>query len=148
MREIKYRGMRMSHTGQRLEWVYGNLVRYNHDGFKRWGISKINQDMCDFGEEDSAWGYQIIEVVPETVGQLTDQKDMNGKEVFEGDIFGWEYFSGGKKISAVGIVTWDDSEDGFDFGDHRRPSFCERELIGNIHENPELVKSNKEKTKT
>ena len=70
MREIKFRGKRIDNG----EWVYGNYIKvtpYEDNG----GHRICSQDSWD-----------MFEVDPETVGQFTDLKDKNGKEIYEGDI--------------------------------------------------------------
>lgn len=111
------------------------------------------------------------EVIPETVGQFTGLKDRNGKMIFEGDIIGDDY-DGGKHMSIVkfGTGTWDsgyyryvgfycdrvDWEDDIEKNDDGSFNFNHRNdasgdfifkedviIFGNIHDNPELIKSNK-----
>ena len=61
-------------TGQK-GWVYGDLIH--------------NQKVTVDGLEPRVMvgGY---EVVPESVGLCTGEKDMDGKNVYEGDIVEWE----------------------------------------------------------
>ena len=69
----------------------------------------------------------------------TELKDKNGKEIYEGDIIETEYF-------AKGIVIWDDVAANFAFNCDE-PMWAhpvhvmngDKEVIGNIHENPELL---------
>lgn len=86
-------------------------------------------------------------IIPETLGQFIGLLDKNGKKIFEGDIVKHKMFEWDKPVYEV--VEWDDDNScGFEpFSDSRQncghcgggmsPEYCE--VIGNIHDNPELV---------
>ena len=78
--------------------------------------------------------------------QYTGLKDKNGKEIYEGDIVKYQSVTRGIIIT---LVTWDESNSGFiPFstghyfqGRSYMQMFGDKiEIIGNIYENPELVK--------
>lgn len=127
MREVLFRGKRFDNG----EWVQGVFVPdYTQTAFY---ITKVGE-FCH-------------KVGPETVGQFTGLTDKNGTMIFEGDIFK------GKKINGVQLnyVIWfDELERAFVYGvsykgGFRLPlseytlSIKEFEVIGNIHDNPELL---------
>ena len=114
-----------------MEWAVGSLVEcYNG----KTGIVS----MTKYSEENGIKAI-IDEVSPDTIGQYTGLKDKNGKEIYEGDIFKAGYFGG------TDVVTWD-VENARYIG--RSPKGCISyvgrepavEIIGNIHDNPELLK--------
>ncbi len=74
------------------------------------------------------------------VQQFTGLSDKNGKEIYEGDILNVYDFNG--KIHFTDEVIWGISEFSFK-NDHRSLSTwaLKFEIIGNIYENPELIKS-------
>jgi len=88
-------------------------------------------------------------VIPETVGQFTGLKDKNGTEIYEGDLMPLKHSF--EHTKHIGKVTFK-SKDGYGiFLDDDRPGYGyvwfpfskmdkdEFEVIGNIHQNPELL---------
>ena len=73
MRE--YRGKRLDGNG----WVYGDLVHKPRNKFD----SGIRTFIYKAVGEDYGW----FEVDPATVGQQVGLKDMNGVEIYKGDIY-------------------------------------------------------------
>lgn len=86
--------------------------------------------------EDDVWIQNCVLL------QFTGLKDKNGKEIYEGDII--DYFPGKK----YGIIVWDNELAGFclnvdnlRFSWHENnPFIADYKIIGNIYENPELLK--------
>lgn len=130
MRTIKFRGKRLLSE----DWEYGNLIQRPDGGnFIETGDMRLCP-MQDF-----------------SVGQFTGIHDKNGKEIYEGDIIR-SFDSKGEPI--IHHIQYDDKEAGFvvalngckksDFGygrfDQRWINECKKEVIGNIHDNPELLK--------
>ncbi|MBQ7280576.1 MAG: hypothetical protein IJR13_07645 [Bacteroidales bacterium] len=128
MRKIEFRGKRKIDG----EWVYGDF-EYNR-----------KRDIARIHSYDEELNYKCQTVVmSDTVGEFTGLTDMNGKDIFEGDIV--RMLSRGRE--RIGVVRWDDVN----------PSFCiktqdndieydfvkcgeaEIEVVGNIHDKPELL---------
>ena len=122
MREIKFRGKRTD-TGK---WVYGYLL---HDG----DLFFIVESLKAFIETP----FNECLVNTDTVGQHTGLKDNAGKEIYEGDIV--RYNCSDKVL--IGKVAWCsfffevDVKNGAE--SYALTSFCR--VIGNIHDNPELL---------
>lgn len=107
---------------------------------------------CDDPDGDAYQSSQIIEknslfwveVIPETVGQYTGLTDKNGTKIFEGDVM--RFVSPDlEEPSAIRYVV-EYIEDGFALRVAGRNLMEEfdgvpelYEIIGNIHDNPELV---------
>lgn len=137
MREIKFRGKSHDNEGKiEGEWIYGYLIA---------------PDQIMVWDEDKSVG-QAFQVYPETVGQFTGLQDKNGKEIWEGDIVKWErddLENMGDSIvhsAGKGEIVWISEVAMFGFKQPHRYGHIMMEdsvfeVIGNIHDNPELIQN-------
>jgi len=80
--------------------------------------------------------WQLCPVDGDTIGQFTGLTDKNGKDIYEGDIINSNYFKKGIVVfwrSGWHLNTGKDCHHSFNTSIH---SF---EVIGNIHENSEIL---------
>ena len=119
------------------EWIYGYL--FNIEGEKAWIWNGIPQ-----------------EVLTDTVGQYTGLKDRNGKEIYEGDIlllsdkntyqelvvveqgpYGWVFYN------PKTVLRFKDGSYTYRAVENYRRLFGIGEVVGNIHDNPELLEGDR-----
>ncbi len=147
MREILFRGKRHKDYCTKQDWTYG-VPFIDHEGD------------CIFKTSASE-----LVVDPETVGQYTGLTDKNGKKIFEGDIVRYtrknmyapETSFHKQDLVSLHLVLWDSSIAAFVqrhyslnrkriigkgsavlYDDRAKENIIE--VIGNIHDNPELLK--------
>ena len=142
MREILFRG-KCTDTGRWYEGQYIHLHNTTYcfkEDCDRDPDNDIHQIVF---EKMTDWGlpnrHLRADVLPETVGQYTGLKDKNGKKIFEGDIV----TISSAAVCMTGIVEFHDC--GFEVreGDTYECLWYapeELEIIGNIHDNPDLLR--------
>lgn len=128
MRECKFRGLDCN-----LEiWRYGSLI--------------LRPDpSIFFYDDDNTFNFLVK---PETVGQFAGLKDKHQKKLFEGDILSFKWWndeeeivecvfeSGGFCLKREDFVPTDFSYISLNASVGKMGSF---EIIGNLHQNPELL---------
>ncbi len=128
MREILFRG-KCCDNG---EWVEGNLFVPD--------LEKAETQIC-FGTPIVRICYDIN---PSTVGQYTGMTAY-GKKIFEGDILKFSYAGKNHGVEGVAAVEFENGKFGVKWGWHKEfvplDGFANTtiEIIGNIHDNPELL---------
>lgn len=130
MREIIFRGKSVDNG----EWVEGYYVC---------DTTGKNTHHYIFPENTC----EGVVVIPETVGQYTELKDKSGKKIFEDDIVKVKYYNDGERIKQITVVTYDHETGGYSpFNWDYACDGCgfnlfiiEVEIIGNMHDNPELL---------
>jgi uncharacterized phage protein (TIGR01671 family) len=149
-RQIKFRGKRIDNG----EFVYGYY--FTTPLTAEYNIEPINGAHFDSGlsyrrhvisNEDGV----VFEVIPDTVGQFTGVLNINGKEIYEGDIICAEY----PRTRHNFIVIWDErycrwnaNNIPFNYMYNTALSLLltglkrDIEIIGNIHDNSELLTTN------
>jgi uncharacterized phage protein (TIGR01671 family) len=130
MREIKFRGQRIHNN----EWVYGSLLQSEID------VNQIAVKCAIAKRFADSYNINTVEIKPETAGEYTGLKDKNGKEIYEGDILNAKY-AGGNDTNFKNKVVWKDEECGFSFANCPMWAWEDIEVIGNIYEHPELIKT-------
>ena len=139
-RVIKFRGKRINRNN---EWAYGDLrfipeqvLILPHSSYD----AAIDRDSVD----------------PDTVGQFTGLHDINGKEIYEGDIVTMKRTPKGRSMSVTSrhvvkshsVTDWDFHSLAKEVLSYSMYNFHEEysiynncvEVIGNIYDNPELAK--------
>ena len=129
MREILFRGI----CKDSKRWAYGYYVHFEDfsQGINYHGI-------C------SGYYNTHFEVIPETVGQYTGLKDLHNTRIFEGDVCKAYICKAADTVEkeVVGVICFEDGT--FEFKcEHENiylyPLIDVLEVIGNIHDNPELL---------
>lgn len=152
MREILFRGKRKDNG----EWIEGYIVKLGKESFsdpERYGICN---KAIPIGGSAVCYNLKIDEVIPETVGRFTGLKDKNDNKIFEGDIISAITLDTGKEQTAVvcfgNFIDENNGDEyiGFfiDFDGIQTTvtqlamEECKNriEVIGNIYDNPELLK--------
>ena len=136
MREILFRGKRLDNG----EWVYGLLCR-------------VGDTYANIRRMDTEVLYSVL---TNTIGQFTGLTDKNGKKIFEGDILTivhkyqspFDDDTNEYTDITTDVVFFDDEGLCFSYGES--PFLCvadnvtaEYEVIGNIHDNPEMLEVTK-----
>lgn len=152
MREILFRGqtrkkgekVRMNGTPVESNWVYGH------------GVLQGKGDHSIIYTDDP---FDKFPVYTDTLGQYTGLTDKNGKKIFEGDLLnGFVYpYLGDNAHNYFAEVVWFDNSSAFGMITRKHPQSSVRgisdgnadymedfdgsewEVIGNIHDNPELM---------
>lgn len=144
MREIKFRGKRVDNG----EWVYGYYCKE------------------DLGEEGikhviiPVYSYEYVD--GKTVGQYTGLKDKNDKRIYEGSIVKYTFDVPGSVYATenglkerISEVFWSDWRSSFSVYADKNSKLANNdlfryvrngntvEIIGNIYDNPELLKESK-----
>lgn len=155
MREILFRGKRAD-DGEWVEGYYANFnseLHYIYTGYAETDVDSIYPD--------------CFEVIPETVGQYTGLCDKNGNMIFEGDIIK----TSNDRNEAMSIITYGEFKPTMFFEMLERYKGIKAketlyglfatsitkneemfltnnsnliEVIGNIHDNPELLRKEDE----
>ena len=141
-----YRGKRKDNG----EWVEGDLIQL-HDGRKYIVNNKFGACIDDKGNFINTEAPFVCEVDPETVGEHIGMTDRKGKKIFEGDItrtitFGFDkdVFITEIKFGARSGVQGFYLANGkmmFYWGQTDLTVMDDTEVIGNIHDNPELLQN-------
>lgn len=129
MREILFRGKRKDNE----EWVHGDLWCNPYGKRVVCIVSPINNQGTTGGNE----------VDTDTVGQYTGLTDKNGTKIFEGDIVDFDIRG---EDESYGVVKYSNEEtefyitfDNSILGLGRNFYSQGIEVIGNIHDTPELI---------
>lgn len=128
MREILFRGKQKDTK----EWVYGNLFHLLGNSYICYGTINYIPD--------------LIEVMPETVGEYTGLTDKNGRKIFEGDLVRVD------GVETVFVIVYVDGV--FRIAERIRNTnfysnsihncYLEMSVIGNTYDNPELLEGGNE----
>ena len=141
MREIMFRGKRLDNG----EWIEGHLIRCENG---RTRICESKTDIFCYEKDCSIIQTVAHETETFTVGQYTGLNDKYGKRIFEWDVVVCRQSINGNWIDEVIEIGYVEMKHGA-FGLHRKQGYYrpfkdwledyEYEVIGNIHDNPELL---------
>lgn len=132
-REIKFRGRHNLFS----EWIYGSLLRVDDNYYI------VQNDDVEVDGHHLVFITDVPMLVDkDTIGQFTGLRDKNGREIYEGDIIYQRTYFGNRPC----VVRFEEGT--FMVGYHEGSSTKHTPIlvknsgvvIGNIHDNPELIK--------
>jgi uncharacterized phage protein (TIGR01671 family) len=128
MRDIEFRGKQKNKYIVGNKWVYGLLCPNIEGNKKKYPFVIVSPDM--------RW-YEVIQSI---IGQYTGLKDEKGNKIFNGDIVK-------DPKGQYGVVFWQTNSACFAVNWKMQDGTYETdtcigygEVIGNIHDNPDLLK--------
>lgn len=137
MREILFRGKRLDNG----EWAIGYLFDDGIIDRKRTFVGGlVVTDAKDATSDRYEICIDFCEVDPATVGQYTGLTGKNGAKIFEGDILKFQFHDIGEQKA---VVVWDERYAMFSvkpIANFQYAALRDGTVIGNIHDNPELLK--------
>lgn len=142
--QTRKRGEKVNMAGKPLEgnWVYGGVLQGTGDFSVIYGSTDP--------DNISASKLEKHVVYTDTLGEYTGLSDKNEKKIFEGDIVRHYNRPDEPESYSQGVIFWDGvrcewrrtAENNYDTWKIHKD--CIYEIIGNIHDNPELVVWRKE----
>lgn len=121
---MKYRG---KHATDDYRWSYGDIFR---------GLRGI--DAFIIGQSWSDGEYFSVKVVPETVTECIDYVDVNGVDIYKGDIIKIQNYDGYPSKSEHEEFYVLTTKRGF-LNKLKQSRFSRVEVVGNKWDNPELL---------
>ena len=121
MRDILFRGKRLDNG----EWVYGFYCHVPRGRLDR------DEHLIQTVKKSGKMG-MLHCVDPSTVGQYTGLEDKHGKRIIEGDILSF-------RAGRTHVVRFEDGAFILEDSAIPIPFAIKSEIIGNIHDNPELI---------
>lgn len=140
MRKIRFRAKNADGV-----WVEGSLItdKYQRPDGKQFDVAFIASGLPCAEEPDDMRTTKMQRVRPETVGQFTSLRDINGKDIYEGDILEVNYaeeegYLEVRFVRGVFAFLWNgDLDDEFPCN---APTHEWARVVGNIHDNPKMIK--------
>lgn len=135
MREIKFRGFNRKNR----KWLHGYYF-----------VNRGEHFIVTDGTADPFSAHEDYIIDPDTLGQFTGLNDRNGKEIYEGDIVKFHFMTSNSCSTKLfptekffGKITTDKYNLLSIFSNgmkiHIENAIKYGEIIGNIHDNPELL---------
>lgn len=169
MREVLFRGFTPDENGKdkafvngewiKGQWVQGSYLKLNKTTYcfkEDYERDPGNTEHYIVFDQMTDWGlpnrHLKADVIPETIGQFIGLTDKNGKKIFEGDIVDVLYDANYAGVAAERIGKFEVVFDRGCFMKRKKDGFGlfhfiasdVHTVIGNIHDNPELLKGEEE----
>ena len=139
MRKILFRGKRVDNG----EWTEGYFIERDTPEYHAYIVKSFEGE--DTGKGIDIIKSDIVEVIPETVGQYTGCTDEERNKIFEGDLI-----RNLEEYDDVSVVKYSDGEFVLQWKDSYDDSLSEYSVCGllldllkagNIYDNPELMEA-------